>query len=75
MEISEAIESYMRSNGYSAIIGDDCHCTLEDLFPCGDCWLDCELGYLNDCAQCAENDPCEVKERSFDEDGGRLQWA
>ncbi|MBE3109349.1 MAG: hypothetical protein IMZ46_02375 [Acidobacteria bacterium] len=34
MTIKEIVEKYLRENGYEGLAGEDCGCTLDDLFPC-----------------------------------------
>lgn len=54
-KIREIVESYMSMFRYSGLYRDDCECgcrLYKDLFECGQCPGDCQLGYVNDCPTC-----------------------
>lgn len=45
MNVKEIVTEYLKVNGYDGLIGDECGCKLDDLFPCCDFGKDCEPGY------------------------------
>jgi len=59
----------LAEDGYSGLAGENCGCTLEDLFACDGPAGDCVPGYRHECAECPhvncnDGDSCPV------EDGG-----
>jgi hypothetical protein len=49
MNCEEIIEEYLIRNGFDGLFNEagQCACKLNDLFPCLDCFDECEPGYLH----------------------------
>ena len=46
--VRNIVACWLKAHGYSALCGDECGCSIEDLFPCDGEWppaLDCRAGY------------------------------
>jgi len=45
--VRNIVACWLKAHGYSALCGDECGCSIEDLFPCCGEWaaLDCRAGY------------------------------
>ncbi|MDP2365057.1 MAG: hypothetical protein Q8M94_14970 [Ignavibacteria bacterium] len=58
MTVKEIIEKYLRENGYDGLFYEECFCEIDDLFPCDEDGINCELGidcepgYKQDCSKC-----------------------
>lgn len=67
MEVYDIIKEYLEKNGYTALCGDDCGCSLDDFMPCGgDNCMSCTAGYKNDCIKCEKRDECDIYDSSYD---------
>lgn len=51
--MEDIVADWLRSHGYDGLLydlgeGEQCGCTLDDLFPCEDVGVDCEAAYRHD---------------------------
>lgn len=52
--IHDIVQQYLKRNGYEGLCGDECGCSIDDLFPCsglnmpGDV-INCQAGYKHLC--------------------------
>ncbi len=47
MTVRQIVEGYLKEYGFEGLVGDDCGCTIEDMFSCDLYCADCEPGYLH----------------------------
>ena len=33
--VKEIVKKYLKENGYDGLVGNECGCDIDDLFPCG----------------------------------------
>lgn len=49
MNIVEITKDWLKKNGYDGLYQlGECSCSLNDLFPCGELYVDCKAGYINE---------------------------
>ena len=54
--VKEIVLEYLKSNGFDGLFSEDeCACTLDDLAPCVDMFLDCSAGRIEAC-DCGDHD-------------------
>ena len=62
MTVKEILIEWLKAHGFTALCGDECGCSIDDLMPCEEiCIHGCEPGYAIPCTACGE---CE----SYDPD-------
>lgn len=51
MEVIEIIKKYIEDNGYDGLYQTEgeCACKIDDLYPCGEGGLECNVGYKTPC--------------------------
>ena len=66
MNCGEVISTWLTEHGYDGLVGSEgeCGCGLDDLFPCGHVYQDCEPGYKGTCSGCGETIYCGNREPS-----------
>ena len=80
--IKKMVRLYMVQNGYTALAGDECGCTLDDLMPCDEPFMEeCVAAYQHKCTEVHPSCECGAKQptgelcpiRLFKPEGGAAQ--
>lgn len=59
MTLKEIVKQYLDDNGFDGLCGDDCGCSKDDLFPCGEIQDECNAAYRCNCDKsCGEFSQC-----------------
>jgi len=61
MNIETIIKEYAERYGYDGLYSPDydCACAIDNIGGCGNIYLDCEVGYKNDCESCTKKADCD----------------
>lgn len=43
--VKQIVKKYLKENGYTALVGDNCGCSINDLMPCDYCVPSCQAAY------------------------------
>ena len=67
------VKAYLKKNGYTGLVGDECGCEISDLMPCEmiDSVRDCEPGYKHLCNKCPVWKNCETADGQL----GNENWC
>ena len=59
MNVYEIVEKYLVDHGFDGLRRDDCSCKIDNIFICGECYGDCNPGWVKDCENCELNGECD----------------
>lgn len=55
--VRDAVEKYLKDNGYTGLFSDECGCEIDDLMPCdAEVIPDCQCGYKVICTKECEGE-------------------
>jgi hypothetical protein len=60
MTVKEILIEYLKEKGFTGLCSESCGCTLDDLAPCGEFYLDCQPGYRRDCPKGEDLSACDL---------------
>ncbi len=64
MTVKEIIKQYLETNGFDGLCNDDCGCSKDDLFPCGNIQEDCNPAFKCNCDHsCGLHSYCYITEK------------
>lgn len=67
MDVGDIIKEYLEKNNFYGLFqSDECSCTVDDLFPCGNVQADCIPGIRLKCKGCKNEEECP---HGIDKDG------
>lgn len=68
-EVGDIVRDYLKDNGYDGLCGDECGCSIDNLFPCSGPFVYCRPAYKwvcpgpdtpcrTDWCECLQGDDC-----------------
>jgi hypothetical protein len=54
--LKEMVKQYLEQNFYDGLASNECGCSKDNLFPCGEPKEDCKAAYLVNCCNCGKCD-------------------
>lgn len=69
MNLQEIIKKYLEDNGFDGLCGDECGCSIDELFVCESPDMDvCQPGYKINCPgedKCPNSEECPAPNSGF----------